>query len=95
MSIKQPELDGVGKVEVKQIEEVAEEYVRVRDARMDLTKKEVSARNRLLDLMHEHKLQTYEYDEHVVEITQKEKIKVKKAGADEDAEDADDDDAAE
>ena len=43
---------GVARVSIPEIDAAAAEYVRVRDRRMDLTKKEVEAKDELTRLMH-------------------------------------------
>lgn len=59
---KQSELAGIGRKEIKEIDEAAEDYVKVRDERMALTKKEVEAKKKLQDLMKDHKLKAYSYE---------------------------------
>lgn len=91
MPKKQPELAGVGQPSIKELDDAAEEYVKVRDARMAYTKKEVDARKKVSDLMKANKLAEYHYEgerlgeetgeaetvERVVKIEQKEKITVR------------------
>lgn len=45
---------GVSHVSIPELDEAAANYARVRDRRMDLTKKEVEAKTKLIDLMHAH-----------------------------------------
>lgn len=56
---------------------LAESYRGIRDDRMDLTKHEVDAREKLLDAMHRHKLTEFEGDGVKIEVTTEERIKVK------------------
>lgn len=80
---------GVAPVRIKAVDEKAEEYVRVRDRRMGLTKKEVQAKNELIDLLHKNAekigadgegIMRYEYDDVVVELSPgKEQLKVRTA----------------
>lgn len=70
MEKKQGELPGVGRKEIKELDEAAEDYVAKRDQRMALTKLEVAAKTKLTDLMKAHKLKAYTYEgERVVEDT--------------------------
>ena len=105
MPKKQQELAGVGAPSIKELDDAAEEYVKVRDQRMAFTKKEVEARTKVADLMKEHKLSEYHYDgerlneetgeaetiERVAKIEMKEKISVRvpKDGSSEPEEDED------
>lgn len=45
---------GVAPVRIKELDDAAEEYVRVRDRRMDLLKKEIDLKGDLLELVHKH-----------------------------------------
>lgn len=81
---------GVGKKKIPAVEAAAEEYVRVRDRRMDLTDKEVEAKQKLIDLLHKHSktigvdgegVLRYRYDDMVIELSPgKENLKVRTAG---------------
>lgn len=80
---------GVAPIRIKAVDEKAEEYVKVRDRRMGLTKKEVQAKNELIDLLHKNAerigadsegIIRYEYDDVVVELSPgKEQLKVRTA----------------
>lgn len=59
---KQKELPGVGRKEIKELDEAAEAYVDVRDRRMALTKEEVKAKETLTLLMKAHKMKAYSYE---------------------------------
>jgi hypothetical protein len=48
---------GVGAVRIQAVDEAACEYVKWRDKRMDLTKKEVDAKKALIAVMHENETQ--------------------------------------
>lgn len=50
----QTEIPGTERVRIKSIDDAAEEYVNVRDKRMEWTEKEVAAKQQLTDLMHKH-----------------------------------------
>ncbi len=65
-----------------EVTEAAEKYVKVRDERMALTKKEVDLRDSLGALMEEHKLEEYHDDELTVTLTTNKKVKVKVKGDD-------------
>lgn len=94
---KQPDLpamvgDGVSVPKIAEIEDVAEQYVDVRDRRMALTKQEVECRNRLATVMHNHDQTRYPYDGQVVICEPgKEKVKVKTVNGPEDLEDGGED----
>lgn len=45
---------GVGRVVIKELDELADTYKRIRDRRQDLTKKEVESKERLTAAMHKH-----------------------------------------
>lgn len=99
MAAKQKELEGVGRKEIKEVEEAAEAYVAARDTRMTWTKEEVKTKKALTDLMHKHGIPSYEYEveiegddgketiERVAELKVTEKLKVRKKGADDAEED--------
>lgn len=80
---------GVAPVRIKAVDEAAEEYVKVRDRRMGLTKKEVQAKQNLIDIIHKNAekigaddagIMRYEYDDVVVELSPgKEQLKVRTA----------------
>lgn len=87
---KQTKLPGTERQDTHpDIEEAAAEYVEVRDARMQLTKKEVAAQQKLLASMKANKLTKYRCDQEDLEVeivAKDEKAKVKRvdAGADDD-----------
>jgi hypothetical protein len=82
---------GVAPKRIKAVDEKAEEYVKVRDRRMALTKKEVQAKNELIDILHKNAesigaddegIMRYEYDDVVVELAPgKEQLKVRTASS--------------
>lgn len=83
---------GVSEPHVPEIEDIAEQYVDVRDRRMGLTKQEVEARGRLATVMHNHNLTRYTYDGKVVICEPgKDKLKVRTVNGPEDLEDGDED----
>ena len=88
MPKKAPELPGMERKGVKQIEDAAEEYSELRDKRMALLEKEVAAKAKLIDVMHKHECTVYRYDDIVVQLLPTEKVKVRKLSA----ESKDDDD---
>lgn len=45
---------GVGTVQIPEVDEAAATYVKFRDRRMDLTTKEVDAKQKLIDLLHKN-----------------------------------------
>lgn len=75
---KQAFLKGMKPKSVPDIETAAEEY---REARNDWQSRHqpmMEAQEKLHELMKAHKLKRYEYDDEVVEIIGKEKVKVSK-----------------
>lgn len=80
---------GVAPVRIKAVDDAAEEYVKIRDRRMAMTKKEVQAKQTLIDLLHKNAekigaddegVMCYEYDDVVVELKPgKEQLKVRTA----------------
>jgi len=81
---KQQFIPGTEPPSIPALDEAAEKYVGIRDDRMRLTKAEAKAIDELLDLLREHGLASYEFDGNVVEISHKDKVKVrrKKEGGD-------------
>lgn len=77
---EQLHLPGTAPEKNPKVHNLALDYVRARDARMDLGKEESKLKTRLLDMMHEEKLKGYEYDDVCVILTAKEDLKVKKGG---------------
>lgn len=75
----------------EEIEKLAESYVGVRNTRMQRTREEVEKRVLLVDAMHRHKLDRYEFDGYIVTLETKEKVKVKTREDDEDEEQPEDD----
>lgn len=61
-------LPGMEPVTVPKIHQAIEEYTAIRDARMDMTRKEVDAKAKLLRVMKEEGLATYAVDGHEAEI---------------------------
>lgn len=80
---------GVAPKRIRAVDEKAEDYVKVRDRRMALTKKEIQAKNELIDILHKNAtdigaddegIMRYEYDDVVVELSPgKEQLKVRTA----------------
>lgn len=76
--------DGVeGQKPIPEIDEAAEGYVALRDKRIKLLQNELSAKDALVKLMNDNKLNRYVYDDHVVELMPgKAKLKVKEVDSD-------------
>lgn len=82
---------GISVPHIAEIEDIAEQYVSVRDQRMVLTTQEVEARGRLATVMHNHNLTRYPYDGKIVICEPgKEKLKVKTVNGPDDLEGDDD-----
>lgn len=69
---------GAGPVRIPDIDDAAENYVKARDARMRLTRREVETKDALIKTLKDHKKELgtdgegsmfYEYDDIVVELT--------------------------
>lgn len=74
---KQARLEGTEQGLIPEIVELADEYVDVRNQRMDLTKQEVELNARLLAAMHKNNLTEYSFDGKIVSVNSgKEKVKV-------------------
>lgn len=88
---KQEALPGLEDRSVKDLHEKAVEYASIRDSRMELTQQESNLKGELLQLMKKHKRDTYECEGVEISIVHGEdtvKVKVHKAGDDDEAEDA-------
>lgn len=69
---------GVARPKIKAIEVAADDYSDIRDTRMAWTKKEVSARDKLVDVMAKNNLERYQFGDHeVVMVPGKAKVKVR------------------
>ena len=74
---KQQELKGVERKVIKAVENAADDYVEVRDKRMALTTKEVEKRGVLIAAMQEAGVTSYRYDDRIITLDSKTKVKVK------------------
>ncbi len=90
--LKQNHLPGMEPPSVAAIDRAAEDYVKVRDERMEMTKDEVEKHDRLLGLMREHGLDTYEFDGFTINCQTKTKVKVKRTDEYDSEDEGDDDD---
>lgn len=80
---------GVAPVRIKEVDELAEDYVKERDKRCRQTPKEVAAKTKLIEALHKHAdaigrdtqgVLRYEFDDFVIELKPgKEKLKVSTA----------------
>lgn len=85
---KQGELPGIER-KLKDLHEAALDYAVIRDERQELTLREVAAKTKLLDLMHKHKKEEYEYDGVSIRVVHEEEtVKVRVAKKDEEETDA-------
>ena len=76
---KQTSLAGMEDRAISEIEIAAEEYVEIRDERMEMTKKEVEARSVVAETMRKHKKSQYHRNGLTITISSgDEKVKVKK-----------------
>lgn len=84
---KQKELPGVERRVIKAVENAADDYVDVRDKRMALTTKEVEKRAVLLHEMEKAGVSSYRYDDRIITLEAKAKVRVKTASDDDAVED--------
>ena len=74
----QKDLPGMEAREIKDLEEKAHEYLKIRNKRQDLTRREVELKTDLLSLMKKHKRKDYERDGIEIHIiVEQEKVQVK------------------
>jgi hypothetical protein len=80
---KQKFIPGTEPVSIKEIEDVAEAYVDVRDKRMNLTEDESEFKTKLIEVMKKHNLETYNFNGYIVVRSHidEDEVKVKKARA--------------
>lgn len=82
---KQARLPGTEDAAIEKLEDLAHNYVKVRDKRQALTTQEVELKTEILAEMHKLKKTRYEFGRTVIEVvTVKEKVKVKVQDDDED-----------
>ena len=60
---RQPKIKGTERETIKEVNDAAESYVTERDKRMKMTEKEVSAKEKLVEVMKKHELSIYKDDE--------------------------------
>jgi hypothetical protein len=87
---------GVGLVSIPEVDEAAADYVRKRDRRQDLTRLEVEAKQRLIDVLHLHEKEIGRDGEHVLRykhedlsielMPEGEKLRVRKGNSDDQSE---------
>lgn len=79
---KQPALPDLGPKQIKEVDDAAEEFVELRDARIKMHFEEAKAHEKLVELMKQHGLDTYRDDSAVppliVNLKSKTSAKVKK-----------------
>lgn len=88
---------GVGTVSIKAVDAAAEEYVKIRDKRCQMTPREITAKQNLMDVIHKNEDKigrdgtgaiVYRYDDMVITLTPgKETLKVKSANTGGDGDD--------
>jgi hypothetical protein len=83
---KQEYFKGMKPVVNKDVERFADEYVEIRDARMELLKQEVALKVRLVELMKGLKMSAYEHGDYHITLESLDKVKVK-IGSEEQEED--------
>lgn len=93
MAKRQSRLPGMEGRRIKEIEDAADAYVVERDKRMKLTKKEVEAKTKLIEMMKKHDKTIYKDEDAdppyiVTLVTGKEQVKVTVDESDEEAAEA-------
>ncbi len=76
--LRQQKIPGSEPERFPDLDKAAEKYTGFRDARMQNGVWEQEAAAGLLELMHSHKVTTYEFDGKMIEISQLERVRVKK-----------------
>ncbi len=79
--LKQGHIEGMEPPVIEEVEEAAEHYYGLNDKSWKLRGKVEEARNDLLEIMKKNELTSYEYDNKIVSVTEKEIVKVKKRKA--------------
>lgn len=87
MAKRQEDLPGVERKVIKAVENAADDYVAARDKRMALTTKEVETRAVLIHEMEKAGVTSYRYDDRIITLEAKAKVKVKTASDDDGGED--------
>ena len=78
----QPDLIDVKHPAAKLLIPLAKEYVELRDQRMELGREEVDKRDKMLEVMKEHKLENFDSDGlHIEIVHEAEKVKVTRSKA--------------
>lgn len=82
-SEKQARIPGTEPERVAAVERATADYAAVRDERMGLTEDEVKLKAKLIEVMKQHGLTTYNFDGYMVELEHidEDNVKVKKARA--------------
>lgn len=84
---RQQRLPGMKDAKITALQNAAMDYAEIRDARQELTKKEVDLKARVMNLMHKHNKETYDYQGVHIELVHEQesvKVRIKKAETDED-----------
>ena len=85
-TIEQPDLPGVDR-KIGELQSLGIEYAAVRDERQQILAREIELKTQLLEAMHKHGLNKYQYKNVSIEIvTEKEKVRVRIKSEDEDGE---------
>lgn len=83
-------LPGLERKAIKEIETLADKYAALRDERMEVLKKEVEAKTKLIDAMKRNDQEVYVFEEDgesvTVTLKTEEKVKVKRGTADDEEE---------
>jgi len=79
--LKQGHIEGMEPPVIQEVEDAAENYYSLNDKSWKLRGKVEEARDALLEVMKKNDLTTYEYDNKIVSVTEKEIVKVKKRKA--------------
>ena len=75
---RQERLPGMKDAKISALQNAALDYAEIRDQRQELTKQEVDLKTRVINLMHKHGKDTYDYQNvHIELVTEEETVKVR------------------
>ena len=84
---KQGELKGVERPKLRDVEEAADDYIKVRDKRKELLEEMKADCERLIVAMRRNKITRYAFDGYVIALEELEKINVKSVKEDDEGDD--------
>ena len=84
---RQDRLPGMKDAKISALQNAALDYAEIRDQRQELTKQEVDLKTRVINLMHKHGKDTYDYQNVHIELVKEDetvKVRIKKQKVDAD-----------